>query len=72
MKGLSRFESPSPVAERGGVRDEQGLGELKIQRAFGFFQSPAGYAVGIDHRGSYIAVAQKCLDSADIIIACKR
>jgi hypothetical protein len=44
---------------------------LKIQRAFYFFDCFARHAMGIDHRSPYIAVAQKGLASADIVVGLK-
>jgi hypothetical protein len=40
----------------------------EIQRAFGLFNGPAWYTMSIDHRGPDVAMAEKSLDSADVVV----
>src|SRR3990172_713914 len=41
----------------------------EIQRASRFFHGPARHAVGVDHRGTDIRVAEKRLDRAKVVIS---
>jgi hypothetical protein len=40
----------------------------KIKGAFGLFHGPAGYAMGIDHRGLHVAVAEEFLDCPNVVV----
>ena len=40
----------------------------KIKGAPGLFHSPAWYAMGIDHRGLHVAVAEEFLDCPNVVI----
>ena len=44
----------------------------EIERAFRLLQRSARNAMRIDHRGPYIAVPEKRLDSTDIVISLKK
>ncbi len=42
--------------------------QSKIERTFRLFHGPARYAMSIDHRRLYIAVAKQFLNRTDIVI----
>ena len=44
----------------------------KFQWALGLFHCPARDAMGIDHRSSYVAMAEQSLDSPDIVIGLQK
>ena len=48
------------------------FGRSKIQGAFQFFDGHAWYTVSIDHRSPDVAVAEKCLNSADVVVGLKQ